>query len=86
MDGWLERMVGQLGGKLDWLVRMEEPRRSGYGRLKESGGKITSGTTQTEGDPPSSNNHNSQRESNGKNVGLVREDIKLVVEECWVGG
>ena len=22
----------------------------------------------------------------GKNVGLVREDIKLVEEECWLGG
>ena len=32
------------------------PRRSGYGRLRESGGKVTSGMTQTEGDPPSSNN------------------------------
>ena len=44
------------------------PRISGYGRLKESGGNITSGMAQGEGDPPSSNHHRTQTKSNEKSV------------------
>jgi hypothetical protein len=37
-----------------------EPRRLGYGRMKESGRKVTSGTAQTEGHTPSSKNTKSK--------------------------
>ena len=46
------------------------PRRSGYGRQKESGGKVTSGTTQTEGSPSSSNNQNNQTQSPSPSLSL----------------